>query len=539
MEKAAGEQLKKTDAIQRENAALKSADKAAELKKLQAEKDAVSAKLASTEKELADAKKAVTALEAKVKDLEAKSKSAAAAAVKTVGAPAPAQTAELQQLTKQLEETKAKLSAAEKAIAAAKTAKPAEVKVPTADPAQAAKISDLTKQLEETKAKLASTEKALSDAGKTMNTIAAGASAKESEQVKKLKSDNEALNATIQSLTADKTTSGEALIAAKKELLAAKAQLEKLRAEVAADETAKRLQENLTKAEENITQLKGSNQTLQKSLDSTAADNKSLKEKNDALTRELETVRKHTAAVQAEIRKLSAGGDAVLNSKLEEKDKVIDKLLKEHVTQDQEIDRLKAEISDANALVAANDKQIKALQQTVDKLKEERKNITASRTTIVTTGVRLTRDGKVKLDQTPVTEKPAETVEEKAARGAELLKKEEEAKTVWKRTIILTEDEQKKYDAAMADAAAREKAGELDEAMWKYLTASDLDKEAWQPHMAMARIFLKGGKADKARKEYARALMLNMERNEAFEAEMSKMESDNAAKAEAKKLQDK
>ena len=120
-------------------------------------------------------------------------------------------------------------------------------------------------------------------------------------------------------------------------------------------------------------------------------------------------------------------------------------------------------------------------------------------TTTVTTGVRISASGKpLAKEEVKAAPAKAETpvVEKKAELSPEI---------------------RKKYQDAMTEAGKQEKAGNPDEAMWKYLIAADLDPEAWQPHMAMSRIYLGAGKSVKAKQEYEKALRMGMERNPAHE----------------------
>ena len=198
-----------------------------------------------------------------------------------------------------------------------------------------------------------------------------------------------------------------------------------------------------------------------------------------------------------------------------EKDKVIDQIMKEHMAQAQEIERLKGELENAETLAAAARKDAIKAREDLEEIKELQRTTEALKQT-VTTGIRITPSGK-KVD-TPAPAPVEKTVEQQqtvvvqqpAPAPAPVVTPEPEKPA-------LSPEVLKQYNDAFAEAEKQEKAGELDEAMWKYLIAADLNPDAWQPHMAMSRLYLKADKAVKAKQEYEKALRLGMSRNKEHE----------------------
>ena len=58
---------------------------------------------------------------------------------------------------------------------------------------------------------------------------------------------------------------------------------------------------------------------------------------------------------------------------------------------------------------------------------------------------------------------------------------------------------------------------DYDQAVWKYLVATDYRPDAWEPRMALAKLYLRFNKKDLAKKEYERALQRGAKRDQKIE----------------------
>ncbi len=483
MEKAAGEQLKKAEALSREKTALETKmNQAADAEKQ------TNAKIKDLELKLTEKDKEIAELAKGVKQFTL-SKNTDLIQVKTLEQKIAAQEKTITELQKELQ------SAKKNTVNTA------------AGTVNAANISLLEQKIAAKDKEITALKTDLQNMSETMKKVASGAESAKNSELENLRSEQKVLIETIRTLQDEKAKNGEASLEAKKELLSVKAQLEKLRAETAADETAKNLKNQLDTAQKKLDTLTASEQKLQQNLTEVKSMNQTLSGQKSKLEKDLTAAQKEMAHLQAEVRKWVAGSDSVVQSKLEEKNLAITQLLEEHTLLTKEIETIKAALKTTETDAAASKREANELRAELEKLKNaQKKNSTATETTaVVTTGIRLTPDGYVKTDK-----EPAVKTAPPAAKPAPL-----------------SAEDQKRYDDAMKEAAAFEKDGDLDSAMWKYLTAADIAKQNWQPHFAMSRIYLAGNKIAKARKEYETALKLGMERNKAHEDNMAKQEKGN------------
>ncbi|MBO5201316.1 MAG: hypothetical protein J6C30_01140, partial [Lentisphaeria bacterium] len=426
--------------------------------------------------------------------------------------------------TKAIDELKKQNSDLQKQLADAKKSVPSAPAVDTEKVKKLEKaLADLEKDLNAARTKITEREQTISklqndltNMRETMDKLAKDSSAAAKAEMTKLREDNLKLNETIRSLRNEKTTAGENLIQTKKELLSVKAQLEKLRSEVTADVKGKKLAAELDAMTQKAEKLEKAHSTTQVSLERLKQEKAKLSSQNSQLEKQLDAALRKTNLLQAEIQKWSAGNDTVVKGKMAEKDKVIDQIMKEHMAQAQEIERLKGELENAETLAAAARKDAIKAREDLEEIKELQRTTEALKQT-VTTGIRITPSGK-KVD-TPAPAPVEKTVEQQqtvvvqqsAPAPAPVVTPEPEKPALAPEVL-------KQYNDAFAEAEKQEKAGELDEAMWKYLIAADLNPDAWQPHMAMSRLYLKAEKADKAKQEYEKALRLGMSRNKEHEA---------------------
>ena len=387
-------------------------------------------------------------------------------------------------------ELEKKIAALEKELAAAKANVKVETKTVTVTKADDAKVKELSqriaaleKELTQTKSALEQREKDLAavrrDLAKTTRTMeSVSGKADASETAKKLaelQQTNLRLNEQVNALNTEKNTLGETLTQLRKELLAAKAEVEKLRVKIAADERNKEL----------IAELKAVNQkvsALDKDLNDLKQKHQTLLSTKEQLQNDLQKTRAELdarniriSALESDIRKWESGSEKVVKAKLADKDKVIDQVLKEHQALRAEIERLKAERDQANTQAAAAKRQ----------LADVRKNAPAKpvpQTTVLTTGNR-------------INAAPAETQKKNA----------------------VSEQHQKDYNEAMNLAKKFEAEKDYDQAVWKYLVATDYRPDAWEPRMALAKLYLRFNKKDLAKKEYERALQRGAKRDQKIE----------------------
>ena len=387
-------------------------------------------------------------------------------------------------------ELEKKIAALEKELAAAKANVKVETKTVTVTKADDAKVKELSqriaaleKELTQTKSALEQREKDLAavrrDLAKTTRTMeSVSGKADASETAKKLaelQQTNLRLNEQVNALNTEKNALGETLTQLRKELLAAKAEVEKLRVKIAADERNKEL----------IAELKAVNQkvsALDKDLNDLKQKHQTLLSTKEQLQNDLQKTRAELdarniriSALESDIRKWESGSEKVVKAKLADKDKVIDQVLKEHQALRAEIERLKAERDQANTQAAAAKRQ----------LADVRKNApakTVPQTTVLTTGNR-------------INAAPAETQKKNA----------------------VSEQHQKDYNEAMNLAKKFEAEKDYDQAVWKYLVATDYRPDAWEPRMALAKLYLRFNKKDLAKKEYERALQRGAKRDQKIE----------------------
>ena len=514
-EKTAGDLVKQNDDLKRENRELK-----AQIEKAIADAGKVNINLKDAAGNVAAAQKAAQDLQTQNSLLKsenerlkkqltelnealkkAQTKPAEVKAVTVVD------TKVVDELKKQNAELQTKLADARKAASAspAPAADTAKVKKQADD---LAKIEgDLTKARTEIAAKdqqITKLQNDLKNMRETMDKLAKDSSAAAKADLAKLQEQNLKLNETIRSLQNEKTTAGENLIQTKKELLSVKAQLEKLRSEVTADVKGKKLAADLDAMTEKAKKLEKEHSTLQVTLEQLKQEKNKLTAQNTLLEKQLDSALRKITLLQAEIQKWSAGNDAVVKGKVAEKDKVIDQIMKEHMAQAHEIERLKTALEDAETLAAAARKDAINAREALDELKEKLRKDSGKVTTTVSTGIRITPAGK-KAETTP----SAASIEKTA------IATPEEKKTQ------LAPDVLKKYSETLAEAEKLEKEKNDDKAMWKYLIAADLNPEDWKPHMAMSRLYLKAEKAAKAKQKYEKALRLGMKRNPEHEKALS------------------
>ena len=459
MEKKAGEDLRKYENLVRECDALKQQLKSNDALALSAKAE-LEKKIAALEKELAAAKANV-----KVE-------------TKTVTV-TKADDAKVKELSN-------RIAALEKELAAAKANVKVETKTVTVTKADDAKVKELSqriaaleKELSQTKSALEQREKDLAAVRRYLvKTTRISGKADASETAKKLvelQQTNLRLNEQVNALNTEKNALGETLTQLRKELLAAKAEVEKLRVKIAADERNKEL----------IAELKAVNQkvsALDKDLNDLKQKHQTLLSTKEQLQNDLQKTRAELdarniriSALESDIRKWESGSEKVVKAKLADKDKVIDQVLKEHQALRAEIERLKAERDQANTQAAAAKRQ----------LADVRKNAPATpvpQTTVLTTGNR-------------INTAPAEAQKKNA----------------------VSEQHQKDYNEAMNLAKKFEAEKDYDQAVWKYLVATDYRPDAWEPRMALAKLYLRFNKKDLAKKEYERALQRGAKRDQKIE----------------------
>lgn len=420
--------------------------------------------------------------------------------------------------TKAIDELKKQNTELQKQLADARKSTPA---TPAADTEKAKKLADdlakiegdLTKARTEIAAKdqqVSKLQNDLKNMREAMDKLAKDSSAAAKADLAKLQEQNLKLNETIRSLQNEKTTAGENLIQTKKELLSVKAQLEKLRTEVTADVKGKKLTAELDAMTKKAETLKKDHDSLQVSLEHLKQEKNKLSNQNALLEKQLDSALRKIALLQTEIQKWSAGNDAVVKGKVAEKDKVIDQIMKEHMAQAHEIERLKASLEDAETVAAAARKDAIKAREALEDMKENLRNNPQSVTETVSTGIRITPAGKKADTKAPVVHEQQTSPRKPAATEIPVEKKTQ-----------LPQETLKKYTEALTEAEKLEKAGDDDKAMWKYLIATDLNPDDWKPHMAMSRLYLKAEKAAKAKQKYEKALRLGMKRNPEHEKALS------------------
>ncbi len=525
-EKAAGDLVKSNDDLKRENRELK-----AQIEKAAAEAGKVNIGLNADEKTAA-AQKAARDLQAQNVLLKSENERLKAqlaelkeAVRKAQSKPAEVKTAQAVD-TKAFDELKKKNSELQKKLADAQKAVPAPP-APAADADKAKKLaadlarieSQLTKARTDLTARdqqVSALQNDLKNMRETMEKLAKDSSSVAKADLAKLQEQNLKLNETIRSLQEEKNIAGETLIQTKKELLSVKAQLEKLRSEVTADVNGKKLTAELTAMTKKAEKLEKDHGTLQVALEQLKQEKSKLSAQNALQEKQLDSALRKNALLQAEIQKWTAGNDAVVKGKVAEKDKVIDQMMKEHMAQAQEIERLKSSLEDAETLAAAARKDAITARETLEDLRESLRNNQAQLTTTVSTGFSVAaarKDAKKKTSDAVPNEQLVQVQEQTQEQAAVREQPEAAVKTPKKQSTQLSPDLLVKYTDALTEAEKLEKDGNDDKAMWKYLIAADLNPNDWAPHMAMSRLYLKAGKTEKAKQKYRKALRLGMERN--------------------------
>lgn len=382
---------------------------------------------------------------------------------------------------------------------------------------RAEQLSDEEKKLLEARAvdaekKVRLLEEKLKFAGQKLKSVAKSAPVANSASVaagvslvefEKLRDANARLNESIRKLNEDKARSGESLIAVRHELLSVKALLEKARADIAADVRGKALEASLKQVSQQAEKWEADCKKAQAGLEQTTREKNALSQKNNGLEKQLEDASEKTLRLQNEVRKWSAGTESVIREKTAEKDRVIDRILQEHVALKKEIDLLGAKLAKARTDAAAAQKEAKDLRAALEQAKTSGKKhpsgVKIPETTIITTGNRVAAErndkGGIVIYTTTAGGKKVCTDNSRKS-----------GKTLPKRK--LTPAREKTYRDAMSEAAKFEKNNDPDQALWKYLVASDADPGAFQPHLAIARIYLKAGEKTQAIQEYEKAIAL-------------------------------
>ena len=513
-EKTAGELVKQNDDLKRENRELK-----AQIEKAIADAGKVNINLKDATGNVAAAQKAAKDLQTQNSLLKSENErlkkqlTELNEAIKNAQAkPTEVKTVTIVD-TKAVEELKKQNAELQKQLADTRKNTSAS---PAADAEKAKKLADdlakIEKDLSNARADLTARDQQISklqndlkNMRETMEKLAKDSSSAAKADLAKLQEQNLKLNETIRSLQNEKTAAGENLIQTKKELLSVKAQLEKLRSEVTADVKGKKLAAELDAMTEKAKKLEKEHGTLQVSLEQLKQEKNKLTAQNTLLEKQLDSALRKITLLQAEIQKWSAGNDAVVKGKVAEKDKVIDQIMKEHMAQAHEIERLKTALEDAETLAAAAKKDAINAREALEEMKENLRNKPGDVTATVSTGIRITPSGK--NANTKEAEVDAPAAQEPTVTAPQVTEKPA------KKAPQLAPEVLKKYTETYAEAEKLEKEGDADKAMWKYLVATDLNPDDWKPHMAMSRLYLKAGKAVKAKQKYEKALRLGMKRN--------------------------
>jgi len=374
-------------------------------------------------------------------------------------------------------------------------------------PAQDAQLKDLMEQqtalkksLDAAETKLAEREKELNslrqdlkNTEETMSRLAKSSQGVNPEELTKLREVNTKLNETIKSMNAERAKLTEANIKLEKDLRAKQVQLENMRTENAADIKGKKLQADLEAKEKELKKVSQERQAAQDSVDKLTKEKELLQKRNHDLSKNLDDANQKTVALQGEVRKWSEGTDAVVKEKLAEKDKALDQVMNEHRNLVSEIERLRTELSNERAETSAAKRQLAEAKTAQAALKKQLKALNPKEDdgmVLYTTSV----DPLPQAD----TQKKAPAVEKQAAPK-------------------LTAEQKKQYDDAMAEAKKFEAEKDPDQALWKYLQAADANQNAWEPHMAIAKIYLDSGKKEPAQKEYLKAIKNGAPRDAALD----------------------
>ena len=174
--------------------------------------------------------------------------------------------------------------------------------------------------------------------------------------------------------------------------------------------------------------------------------------------------------------------------------------MKEYLSLTDEIARLRALLGNANAETTAARKALIESKKNEEILKKKLKELSPNAadpeadTVLYTTSVDVPKEQPSKPKAAAPERKPAH---------------------------VPTAEQKKNYEDAMAEAKKFESEKDPDQALWKYLTAADADPGAWEPHLAIAKIYLQSEKKDSARKEYLKALKNGAPRDAALDKALS------------------
>ena len=427
-------------------------------------------------------------------------------------------TAKLDALEKQLAQEKRKNAELVKTADQLQKAKPApaaprpEQQTPSAS-VQEERIRQLTEQLAaaqkalqasenraiEREKELSGLKNDLKNTEETMAKLAKSSQGVNQSDLAALREANSRLNETIRTLNAERAKLSETNIKLQKDLQTKQAQLENMRADTAADIKSRKLQADLEAKTKELQQSEQERQAAGSKLELLAREKNLLETRNDELKKNLELASRKAAALQSEVRKWSEGSDAVVKEKLAEKDKALDQVMKEYLSLTDEIARLRALIGNANAETTAARRALIESKKNEEQLKRQLKTLDPRSTTTETDMIIYTTSVDVP--------KPEE--------------KKPEAAPEAKQAPVLTAEQKKKYEDAMAEAKKFEAEKDPDQALWKYLTAADANPAAWEPHLAIAKIYLQSEKKDSARKEYLKALKNGAPRDTALDKALS------------------
>ncbi len=350
------------------------------------------------------------------------------------------------------------------------------------------KVKEQTKVLEQTLAQkeqaVRNLEKELKETKGAMDKLKAGVTAAQDEEQKKLRQQIAEAEKTVQTLRQEKTADAAALAAADKEILAVRAQLEKLRTAYAAGSTEKYLNDELNTEKQRTLALSATGDKLKTSVIELNTANQTLLNRNKKLEKDLGAAHQEIAGLREEVRKWKRGSDSVVREKLKTKDLAIDQLLEDYANLQKNLEEQKRSAATAKGEAEASRREARQLRSRLELLQN---NAAPAETPVVTTDIRITPEGEIKQKEEPPV------------------------------------FDQKKYETLMAEAAAYEKAGEPDFAMWKYLSAADVAKNHWQPRFAMSRLHLANKNAAKAEREYRAAVALGMKPDAAHEKAIAEL----------------
>lgn len=365
--------------------------------------------------------------------------------------------------------------------------------------AQKALQTSETRAIEREK-ELAGLKNDLKNTEETMAKLAKSSQGVNQTDLAMLREANSRLNETIRTLNAERAKLSETNIKLQKDLQTKEAQLENMRADNAADIKSRKLQADLEAKTKELQQSEQERQAAGSKLELLTREKEQLQARNDELKKNLELASQKASALQSEVRKWSEGSDAVVKEKLAEKDKALDQVMKEYLSLTDEIARLRALLGNANAETTAARKALIESKKNEEILKKKLKELSPNAadpeadTVLYTTSVDVPKEQPSKPKAAAPERKPAH---------------------------VPTAEQKKNYEDAMAEAKKFESEKDPDQALWKYLTAADADPGAWEPHLAIAKIYLQSEKKDSARKEYLKALKNGAPRDAALDKALS------------------